>query len=376
MKRSLFLIAFVVITFNSFAQQIDTIYYDKDGYGVSHKEFADYYRVVLLSTDSVETQTKYRDFHINGELMSSGTVLSIDENDDRNTKFVGTIIIHDKDGRVSAIRNYQDGLLHGISEEYFIDGTIIQEEFEAGKLSKDYYVKSDWDGNIVKIRYSDNSIIWDSPDPSEMTEEYHDGNKWWYYSKNGVTIALHTVKIRDYGKYHALNITISNNSLVPIEFEPSANITAKSYNIKKDEETPLKVYSCEDYLKKIDKRHTWAAVMMGISDVISIADATVIKHRSVSVNSSGEATVSRTKTYDPLGGYLALDMAVMRSRDFEEDALDGREIHRVGYFKRSTINPGEAVTGYAYVQRIKGDEIIVNIDIEGAIFTFTWNIRK
>lgn len=373
--RKIILSAFVAaFSFAASAQEkLDTLYYDQNGYGVSRKEFADYYRI---STPEGESSKRYRTFHMNGQVMSSGEFISLDKNDDRNSKFVGTVVIYDNKGRRSAIRNYANGLLEGISEEYLEDGNVIQEEFKAGMRARDYFVKADMNGNIVKVRYADNSLVWDSPDISEMGHDYHEGKKWNFYSKNGVTVALHTTTITDYGKYHVLNITISNNSLVPIEFEPSSNIVAESVNYKKNEVTPLKVYSCDEYLKKYDRRTAWGAAILGISEAISLIDAGVSESTSVSVNNKGEKNVTYTKSYNPFDEYLQWQIASMEMREFDDNVINGREVRRVGYIKRTTVYPGEAISGYAYVERIKGNEVTAYIDIEGAVYTFTWDFKK
>lgn len=376
MKNLILCLTLVLTSLTGLAQsKLDTLYYSKDGYGAKHKEFADYYRVAMYP-DEGNSVGRYRDFHINGQIMSDGEFISIDRDDDRNSRFIGTIIVYDKKGNISAVRNYKDGLLDGLAEEYLEDGTIIQEEFSAGKPSMEYYTKYDKDGNLVKIKYSDHSVIWDSPLESEIQEEEYEGNKWNFYSKNGVTVALNTNTIRDYGKYHVLNITISNNSLIPIEFEPSSNITAESVNFKKNERKSLKVYSCEEYIQKYDRRKAWGAAVLGVSEILAIVDSGTSEQKSVSVNSKGEKTVTYTKTYNPFDNYLAWELAHMHSKNYNNDTIEGREIRRVGYFKQSTINPGESVSGYAYVERIKGNEITVNIDVEGAIYTFKWNYRK
>lgn len=376
MKRAILIISATLLSLSVFSQEkLDTLYYDRDGYGVSHKEFADYYRIASYSNERGGTN-RYRTFHMNGEVMSSGEFISLDKQDDRNSKFIGTVVIYDKHGELSAVRNYNNGVLDGLSEEYLNDGTIIQEEFKAGKPAKDYFIKADKGGNMVKVRYSDNKVIWDSPLPSEMTEDYHEGNKWSHYSKNGVTVALHTTKISDYGKYHVLNITISNNSLIPIEFEPSINITAESLNYKKNERTAIKVYSCDDYLKKYDKRTAWGSAIFGISEALTLLDGGHSEEKSVTVNSKGEKSVTYTKKYDPFDHLVEWQLAHMETKEYDDSVIDGREVRRVGYFKRSTIYPGESVSGFAYVERIKGNEVTVNIDIEGAVYTFTWEFKK
>lgn len=376
MKRFIITALLALVSYSAFAQaKVDTLYYSRDGKAATVKAFADYYRVALYSEDPA-VPNKYRDFHINGRLMSEGEFISIDANDDRNTQFIGTITVYNNEGNISAKRSYENGLLHGISEEYYSDGTIIQEIYEAGKPAQDYYVKSDFDGNMVKIRYADNSIVWESPSVEEMTSQEHEGNTWYYYNKNGVTVALYATTIRDYGKYHVLNLTIANHSLVPIDFEPSCNITASSVNKKNGEETVLKVYSCDEYIKKVDNRNAIGAALMSVSDIITIVDAGTSKQTSVSVNNKGERTVTHTKTYSPFNEFLAFELSMMEAREYNKNAIEGREVRRVGYFKQSTINPGESVSGYAHVERVKGNDITINIDIDGAIFSYTWTYKK
>lgn len=376
MKRSILFILTVLVSLSAAAQaKLDTLYYDKDGYKAPVKAFADYYRIVSYA-DGQNGANKYRTFHMNGEIMSSGEFISIDANDDRNSQFIGTVVIYDKNGNLSAVRNYQDGLLHGLSEEYFENGIFLQEEFAAGKPSKDYYVKSDREGNIVKIRYSDNSVIWESPAPSEISVSERDGVTWRSYSKNGVTLSLHTTKIKDYGKYHVMNIVITNNSLLPIVFEPSMNIQAESINFKKNEKQNLKVYSCEEYLKKYDKRTAWGSALFAVNEVMTVFDSGVSEQKSVSVNNKGEKTVTYTKSYSPFDHYLSWKVANMESKDYEMNTKEGREVRQMGYFKDSTILPGESVSGYVYVERVKGNEVTAKIDIEGAVFPFTWVYKK
>lgn len=365
-----------VLSFSAFAQpKLDTLYYEYGGRGVPYKEFADYYRIALYSDDPFMSN-RYRDFHITGQVMSTGEFISLDKYDDKKSKFIGKVSVFDKNGDLLAVRNYKDGLLDGLCEEYLDDGTVIQEEFSAGKVVKDFYVKSDKEGNLVKVRYSNNSVIWESPDPSEMRTDYHEGEKWCYYSKNGVTLALNTGIVRDYGKYHSLNITIANNSLVPIEFEPSCNIVANSTNRKKGYAENLKVYSCEEYLRRYDNRTTWMALAYGISETSALIDGGRSETATVTVNDKGEKTVSYSQSYDALANYVSYSIARSESREFEERTVEGREARRVGYFKRSTIYPGDTVSGFVYVERIKADVATVVIDIAGASYTFTWQVQK
>lgn len=371
-KVFLFLVTVTISLVSVVAQEkVDTTYYDKTGRGVSNKAFADYYRIALYPESQFHDKM-FRDFYLTGELMSSGKFITINKYNDEKSEFEGVVTTYAKDGRVIAIKNYSKGKLNGLSEKYLDNGTIIQEDFTNGKPTNNFYIQTDPNGNMVKISYANNKIIWESPDVKEIREEFHDGELWRYYSKNGVTIALNTDVVRDYGKYHALNITISNNSLVPINFEPSCNINASSMQYKKNKTTQLQVFSCEDYLKKVDNRMTWAAVLIGVSEGLSSIDAGLSETQTVSMDSNGNTSVSVSRTYNATDAYIQSAISEKRMYDYSNEMISEREVRKVGYFKRSTINPGESVSGFAYVKRIKGDQVTINIEIEGAIYTFTW----
>lgn len=62
-------------------------------------------------------------------------------------------------------------------------------------------------------------------------------------------IGMTNNEVRDYGKYFQILIVIANNSMFPIEFEPQ-NITASLVD-KKGVEQVLKVYTAEEYMKKL-----------------------------------------------------------------------------------------------------------------------------
>ncbi|MDR2065684.1 MAG: hypothetical protein LBP85_08280 [Prevotellaceae bacterium] len=179
------------ISFSSFAQErIDTIYYDKDWKGVSNRTFADFYRIAVYpASDSYKKL--FRDYYITGELQASGAFISIDKFDDSKSVFDGETITYFKSGKIhyknhysNGKRNgehceyYEDGLvvkkmdfvndeLSGLYTEFLENGAFVQAEYINGKLKYDYYVTSNQNGQIVKIKYSDNQPLWESPSVNE-----------------------------------------------------------------------------------------------------------------------------------------------------------------------------------------------------------------
>lgn len=52
------------------------------------------------------------------------------------------------------------------------------------------------------------------------------------------------------------------------------------------------------------------------------------------------------------------------------------KLNKKAILKRTTIYPGQAISGYINIKRIKGDTMDVIIDINGAKYVFSWNIAK
>lgn len=258
MKKYFFGLLMLSASLSASAQEkADTLYYDKDGHGVESKELSDYYRIVDGS--------RYETFQINGAAMSAGKVVSIDKDDDRNSRFE-------------------------------------------------------------------------------------------------VTIGLLPTAIRDYGKQHVLNLTIANNTQSPIEFDPASDITAESLKTRTAESTELKVYTSEEILKKYDKRSAIGSAFVNLSGGLAIIDAGF-------PDKSGKDLGQ----YDPFGQFLQWEIEHSDSRDYENNISEARDVYSAGYLKKATIQPGEVISGFVYVERIKGNEITAKINLAGEVYTFTWN---
>lgn len=261
MKQILLLILLTASNDVLAQERIDTLYYNRSGSVVPSPAFAEYYRIALYPADSAGSKM-FRDFYISGELRTEGHFQTIDTLDDRRTVFDGKIVSYFKNGRISEKSYYSGGLLEGeylqydengmlktrasyargelsgTYETYGEDGSYLKMEYQAGKPIHDYYLLADGEGHSFKVRIADDMTIWESPDITERLVDYRDGVPWEVYFKNGLTIALTDAIVRDYGKWHRVNVVISNNSLTPIEFNPETDIIAYSVD-KHDVATDL-----------------------------------------------------------------------------------------------------------------------------------------
>lgn len=429
-RKLIALSIFVLVSHFSYGQEkIDTIYYDKDWKGVSNRAFADFYRIAIYPAD-VNYKKQCRDYFISGELQGSGGFISIDKFDDSKSVWDGEFVTYFKNGRIASKITWQnskpngdfcdyseDGLikkkgqlvngeLSGLYTEFLENGTYVQAEYISGKPKYDYYVMSNQNGQIVKIKYADNQPFWESPSVSERKTQYQDGIPWQYYVKNGLTIAQTNTTTKDYGKWHRIDLIITNNSMLPIEFDPEKDITAYSVD-KKEENTVLAVWSSEKYMKKVKTAQTWAAIGVGLAEGLSTMNAgyststtNSSAHYSGNSNSYGSASAygsggyaygsysgnstysgsaygsSTTTTYDANAAYQTRVLSQQRMADFSDSQWNERNSKQMGYLKKNTINPGESIQGYVHIERISGVSVFITINIKGADYVYGWNYSK
>ena len=407
MKRFLLAISLLcgITTYAAAQAKIDTLYYSKDRKAAPDKSIADFYRIAYYPANSSRAKI-FKDFHISGELLASGKFISIDADDDANSIFDGECTSYFNNGKASYVRSYKDGLLDGkfftykedglvktsgnylngkltgIYTEFLDDLTFIQIEYKDGVPTSDYYIKGDANGNLTKFRLSDNSPIWESPSVAERTIDYKDGTPWQVYFKNGVMIALTHKRVNDYGKWHKIDMVISNSTLTPIVFQPEDNISAKSKNAK-GITSELEVWSAERYIKKVNRAQIFATIMLGVASEIASSNAghsssvshTKYSGRGPGGHNSGYAT-TYTRSYNAAAAYQSKVLSHLALIDFSRALSHQKDIKELGYLKTNTIHPGESISGYVHIKRIKGETVKFVVDINGAKYDFDWYFGK
>ena len=384
--------------------KLDTLYYDKDWKGVSSKPFATFYRIVDLGNDS-GFKKLYRDFYITGELQAEGEYVSIDRYDDSKSVFTGQYCTYYKSGKIEqkGFRNngipegeynayyengliqfhayYNNGQLNGIATSFFADGSgCRQDEYDNGRLKYDYYIVLSQDGCISKYLLSDNSPILELPTESDKKTERIDDIDRQYYVKNGLVVSMTNNIIKDYGSYYNIKIRIKNSSMYPVVFDPD-EIKSGLFNAK-GEQKELKALSCAEFMKKVRRKQGWNNFWMtlgtglaaasagyststtntntyynGRSNTLGLASAYGsggYAHGMYSGNSTYSGSVhstSTTVTYDRAAAYQASVIAGERLAAYENAQLAERNIKQNGYLTKTTINPGETISGYINIQR-------------------------
>lgn len=382
-------------------ERIDSLYYDRNGIATGNRLFADYLRIARYPADTL-ARREFRDFYPTGELRREGYFRTIDSLDDTRSRFDGENTTYYRNGHVHERLHYANGLLDGeyllydeeggLREERFYvagaetglrrthldDGICRIEEYNAGQPLHDYYLLADSQGNTLKFSRADNSQIMESPQITERAVSYHDGRPWQFYFKNGITVALSNSVVRDYGKWHRIELSITNNSLTPIDFIPERDITSFSMddNAAPDSIRTLKVWSCDEYLKKVNRHQTWAAVLVGLSEGLATAGAGYSTSYTTGYSSDGGFSTYTTRSYSPAAASMASMASAERVANFGLAMEQEQNVKRMGYLKRNTIQPGETVTGFVHVDWERGTRVYFIIDIEGAQYIYEWGFDR
>ena len=261
---------------------------------------------------------------------------------------------------------------------------------------------SNKDGYCSKISSVDNKPIWETPSLYEKKTDYKDGVAWPYYTANGILVAMTNTKVKDYGKWFQISLVIANHSIVPIDFDPE--LITSTLQKENGQEVALEVWSSDRYMKKVKRTNTWNMIGMGLAEGLAAAGAGYSTSTTNSTfngysNSYGNAyaygsngssaygsyndygsyhgsTTSTTTTYDGAAAYQAQVIASNRMANYENALNQDMAVKQEGYLRKTTIYPGQAVSGYVNIKRVKGNTMTVVVDINGAKYEFPWNISK
>lgn len=385
---TLLLFLFFCTTYVARAQEdvtVDTVYYDSKGMGVPNKAFADFYRVMIVPTDSL-CSSIYRDFYLSGKIKRDGRFFKIDKQDDRNSVFDGEYKTYYENGLIEYQGTFKNGKLEGMRSFFDKDGmSCAQLEFRNGEPITDYYTLSDEYGVIGKFSLNNDSAIWESPSPEEKIERYIEGEAWPYYFKNGLLVSINVSKIKEYGKYYRVDMVISNYSMETIDFNP--NEIKAILTDSKGDQWYLGVFTAEQYMKRVQRKQNAAMIMSGIALGLSAASAGYSYGTAVNTSyySGGYGrsryggtvtTYSTIRTYDAAAAFQAQMLAGQSAAAIDRSLLLERKAIDKGYLKLTTIERGESISGYILIERKSGDLLNVVVPVYEASYGFDWDVKK
>lgn len=86
--------------------------------------------------------------------------------------------------------------------------------------------------------------------------------------------------------------------------------------------------------------------------------------------------VATTTTYNAADAYLARLASQQRFADFCQALQESRQVIEQDYLKKTTIYPGESISGFVHIAWTKGERVVFVILIEGIEYIYEWGFDR
>lgn len=371
--------------------RLDTIYYNKNWKVTPNKAFATYYRLALYPADTTAPK-EFGTYYMSGELQGEGSFAVIDKKDDAKSEFIGAVTTYFKNGKVETQKNYQSGLLTGEYTSYFNNGNVKEHFFmnegkktgvgasfsENGRVCtltpykndvpEGFYVVVDADGNYSKYSLSDRQPILEVPSQDEIVTEYKNGVAWPYYNKNGLIVGVsNSVVDENIGGYREIGLFIVNKSMINVDIDPAQ---IEIYDMKGGKRKNFELVSADEYDEKIKKFKKKVAKR-------SIKNKAVVEtEHENNVNANLGAQVFDAGTSNTLKDFQTRICRMQQLESGNRMKYSDKMPEDLGYLERTTIHPGEVVSGYLYTSDRKTSDLFVKVKIKGIDYVFEWKTSK
>lgn len=408
MRASLILTLFLCCAVTlSARQQVDTLYYNKEGLKAEHPAFAEFYRIALHKDNG----GKYRDFSTSGNrLLAEGEFLKIDPENDSGTLFNGENIMYDFYGNILSETHFIDGKLSGSSIEYYPDGTIkskcvytgglrngtfiyysedgtisTQEEYMDGNPLHNYYTLNS-NGYLSKYDRETGEQVFDEPKIEDMVTDTINRNKYYTFRINGLHfVANLSQEQTKVGKYFKLSLMLANYSQYPVNFNPVPEQAFVLQNAGQRNERRIQIngYTEEQFIRRAENRKALNEALLGFTlavagTAVELAIGPPAYTRSYVTYQTGynNGWVSyRSYSYNPgLAYFLAPETATpagIALQNYSNKVARGIQKITEEYLSEMTVNPYEQVAGYVFLQNKEvSDKLIITLKVNHIPYTF------
>lgn len=227
---------------------------------------------------------------------------------------------------------------------------------------------------LLPLTINAQEFILDENDTTVMTE-YNDGRLWAYRQHGDFVVGMTDyVERDDYGKYYQILVFVKNLGETSVTFDPS-QLTSILYD-KYNESVGMKVYTYEQYMKKVKEQQALALVCLGLSAGMNAGAAGLQTTYTTSYMPSGIPYTQVHTTYNYAAASAANIAATTQMMTLSRMMSDDKKTISQGYLKITTIHPDEGLLGYMNIKYKRGQQMTVNIPIDNHVFSFNWDISK
>jgi len=202
-------------------------------------------------------------------------------------------------------------------------------------------------------------------DPAISAKPDLEKHDWKTFSYNGLDVVLDLRRMQHYGDFYRLDVYILNTSGQPY------NLDLSQASIKSSNGT-CQLLSDKEFSKMMRRRHFWKSA--GISSVIfaaAIATDVALNNSQYSHHRTFGGDVAYALGHDMIFTAASMGSAAVASNA----SIDMSKISQsnIGYLHSCTIPNNSSIQGHAYAKCRNGNDIIINLPINGQIYAFRWD---
>jgi len=369
----------------------DTLYYDKNWRVISNKTFASYYRYALYPADSLAPKY-FKTFYLDGELQGEGVFVTLDKRNDANSVFDGEVDYYYKggslreklffangkpngectdfyeNGNIKEHINLVDGKKDGILARFSEDGVVCRLQEYKQDMPSDFYIVVDKDGNYSKYSVATGQPILEQPNIEECRTEYKNGVAWPYYNKNGLIVGVSNSMVKEnIGEFREIGVFLVNKSMINVDIDP-ANIEV--YSMKNGKRSDFEIMGADEYDKKVYKKK----VKNKKKELKRKAVVSIEREDNVSDNLG--ASVFDAGTSNTLKAFQENIIKLKTLVNGNKMRYAEREHEDLGYLERTTVHPGEVISGFLFTSKKKVDNLSVKLTVNGVDYLYEWKNEK
>lgn len=261
-----------------------------------------------------------------------------------------------------------EGKKTGVGASFSENGRVCTLTPYKNDVSEGFYVVVDADGNYSKYSLSDRQPILEVPSQDEFVTEYKNGVAWPYYNKNGLIVGVsNSVVDENIGGYREIGLFIVNKSMINVDIDPAQ---IEIYDMKGGKRKNFELVSADEYDEKIKKFKKKVAKR-------SVKNKAVVEtEHENNVNANLGAQVFDAGTSNTLKDFQTRICKMQQLESGNRMKYSDKMPEDLGYLERTTIHPGEVVSGYLYTSDRKTSDLFVKVKIKGIDYVFEWKTGK
>lgn len=261
-----------------------------------------------------------------------------------------------------------EGKKTGVGASFSENGRVCTLTPYKNDVPEGFYVVVDADGNYSKYSLSDRQPILEVPSQDEIVTEYKNGVAWPYYNKNGLIVGVsNSVVDENIGGYREIGLFIVNKSMINVDIDPAQ---IEIYDMKGGKRKNFELVSADEYDEKIKKFNKKVAKR-------SVKNKAVVEtEHENNVNANLGAQVFDAGTSNTLKDFQTRICRMQQLESGNRMKYSDKMPEDLGYLERTTIHPGEVVSGYLYTSDRKTSDLFVKVKIKGIDYVFEWKTSK